>query len=97
MQEVAALPTLSYLPIYKGSEESGASWGTQEGFTGEVTVLVKQRGRVEVPHHIPTVWSPPEKPAITQDWGIWQIPRPQGLSPYSTLHRLLLPGWSLSC
>lgn len=31
-------------PVNKGNKEQGASWGTQEGFTVEVTVLIKNEG-----------------------------------------------------
>lgn len=43
MEEAAALPILSDLPMYKGSEESGSELGDPEGFTEEMAVLVKQR------------------------------------------------------
>lgn len=39
MEEVAALPILSNLPVYKGTEEELESWGTQEGFTGKKSHL----------------------------------------------------------
>lgn len=41
------------------------SWGTQEG----------------VAPHIPTVWSPPKKPAIIQGWGSGRFPAPNAYSP----------------
>lgn len=88
-------------PVYKGNKEQGASWGTQEGFTVEVTVLIKKRGsRVgQVPPHRPTEWSPPKKPAITPALGCGGLADrflvPKAYSPTRLCYAPMpsTPGW----